>query len=191
MPRLEVAQSQLPQRPQRPQPPAPRRRWSRGLLLMTVLITGVASDQWTKSIARDTLIEGQVHACCGDVLRIQLTYNDGAFLSLGGSLPKHTRDLLFRGGVLLLVLGMLVYVLRVPNPSSLVVIAFALCIAGGGSNLLDRWAYDGSVLDFLNLGVGALRTGIFNVADMYIMFGAGLILLSEYQTARLTKSEPN
>ena len=174
--------------PDAPPPSAGQRaRHVRWLLLASVLLIGVACDQWTKSVARSILVEGQIHACCGDVLRIQLTYNDGAFLSLGDSLPKRTRDWLFRGGVLLLVLGMLVYVLRVPDPSTLVVIAFALCIAGGGSNLVDRWAYDGSVLDFLNLGIGSLRTGIFNVADMYIMFGAGLLLFSEFHAARTAR----
>ncbi len=175
----------------RAQPPASaaeRARRMRWLLLFSVLFIGMACDQWTKSIARNVLVEGQTHTCCADLLRIQLVYNDGAFLSLGGSLPKHMRDWLFRGGVLLLVLGMLVYVLRAPDPSTLVVIALALCIAGGGSNLVDRWAYDGSVLDFLNLGIGPLRTGIFNVADMYIMVGAGLLLLSEYHAARSART---
>ena len=164
---------------------AQRARHIRWLLLFSVLFIGVACDQWTKSVARNILVPGQAHTCCGDLLRIQLTYNDGAFLSLGGSLPKHTRDWLFRGGVLLLVLGMLGYVLLAQAPSTLVVIALALCIAGGGSNLVDRWTYDGSVLDFLNVGIGPLRTGIFNVADMYIMFGAGLMLVSEYHAARI------
>jgi signal peptidase II len=35
--------------------------------------------------------------------------------------------------------------------------------------------YGGRVVDFLNVGLGPVRTGIFNVADMAIM--AGVILL--------------
>jgi signal peptidase II len=37
----------------------------------------------------------------------------------------------------------------------------------------------GSVVDFLNVGIGSLRTGIFNVADMAIMLGVALLLLAE------------
>jgi signal peptidase II len=33
------------------------------------------------------------------------------------------------------------------------------------------------VIDFMNLGIGSIRTGIFNVADMAIMLGAGILVL--------------
>jgi lipoprotein signal peptidase len=50
-----------------------------------------------------------------------------------------------------------------------------LFLAGGLSNLADRLAI-GSVIDFLNVGIGQVRTGIFNVADVAIMTGAALVL---------------
>ena len=49
---------------------------------------------------------------------------------------------------------------------------FVLFLAGGLSNLTDRIAI-GSVIDFLNVGIGPLRTGIFNVADVAIMARSG------------------
>ena len=51
-------------------------------------------------------------------------------------------------------------------------------IAGGASNWIDR-VLRGSVVDLLNLGIGALRTGVFNIADVAIMLGAGLFVLGE------------
>jgi signal peptidase II len=160
---------------------------SRLALLLGVLAIGIGLDQATKLTARATLMEGERHSCCADTARLQLAYNDGAFLSLGGSLPRHTRDLVFRGGVLLVLLGMSVYVLRARDMDDPTLIAFALCIAGGTGNLIDRFVYDGAVLDFLNVGIGGLRTGIFNVADMYIMAGAGALLLLEVRHARTQK----
>jgi signal peptidase II len=59
----------------------------------------------------------------------------------------------------------------------------ALFVAGGASNLLDRILY-GTVIDFMNVGIGPLRTGIFNVADMAIMLGAGILVLEGYRSAR-------
>ena len=56
-----------------------------------------------------------------------------------------------------------------------------LFAAGGASNLVDRIAY-GSVIDFMNLGIGSLRTGIFNVADMAIMLGAGILALEGWRS---------
>jgi signal peptidase II len=51
-------------------------------------------------------------------------------------------------------------------------VALSLIAGGGLSNLIDRIAYGGYVIDFLNIGLGGLRTGIFNIADVAIMVGA-------------------
>jgi signal peptidase II len=53
-------------------------------------------------------------------------------------------------------------------------------VAGGASNLLDRLAF-GRVIDFINVGLGSVRTGIFNVADMAIMLGAAVVVLGGLQ----------
>jgi signal peptidase II len=52
-----------------------------------------------------------------------------------------------------------------------------LIIGGGFGNLLDRFLNDGAVIDFMNLGLGWLRTGIFNVADMAITGGVIFLLV--------------
>ncbi|MNE97816.1 Lipoprotein signal peptidase [compost metagenome] len=43
---------------------------------------------------------------------------------------------------------------------------------GGISNLIDRVARDGHVVDYLVLNLGSLHTGVFNLADIAIMAGA-------------------
>jgi len=74
-------------------------------------------------------------------------------------------------------LGVLTYaVLSRPGHLSGVA-AVALLFAGGVGNLIDRVTSGGSVVDFIKLGIGPVRTGIFNVADVAITVGA-LILLS-------------
>ena len=55
-------------------------------------------------------------------------------------------------------------------------IGLALFVAGGASNWIDR-VVRGSVVDFLNVGIGPLRTGVFNVADMAIMLGAVIVFV--------------
>ena len=57
------------------------------------------------------------------------------------------------------------------------VIALALIAAGGCGNWIDRLMNGGKVTDFLNVGIGPVRTGIFNVADMALMVGATLFVL--------------
>jgi signal peptidase II len=50
------------------------------------------------------------------------------------------------------------------------------------SNLADRVAR-GSVIDFMNVGVGSVRTGIFNVADAAIMLGVALVVVAGFRSA--------
>jgi signal peptidase II len=42
------------------------------------------------------------------------------------------------------------------------------------------------VIDFMNVGVGPVRTGIFNVADTAIMPGAGILALEGYRSGSNT-----
>ena len=51
-----------------------------------------------------------------------------------------------------------------------------MVLGGGFSNLLDRMLKSGAVADFMNIGIGNVRTGIFNLADVAIMVGAGVLL---------------
>jgi signal peptidase II len=57
-------------------------------------------------------------------------------------------------------------------------VGLALVIGGGVSNWIDR-AVRGSVVDFMNIGLGWLRTGVFNIADVALMAGAATLLLAE------------
>jgi signal peptidase II len=61
------------------------------------------------------------------------------------------------------------------HPAS--VLGVSLMVGGGLSNLLDRLMYDGAVVDFMHMGVGRLRTGVFNVADVAIMAGPAVLLV--------------
>ena len=50
-------------------------------------------------------------------------------------------------------------------------------IGGGLGNLIDRIFNSGAVVDFVSIGLGGLRTGIFNVSDVAIVAGALLVFL--------------
>ena len=47
--------------------------------------------------------------------------------------------------------------------------------------------YGGYVVDFVQVGVGPVRTGVFNIADMAIMAGAFLLLIDAFRKDRITK----
>lgn len=149
-------------------------------LILVVLVGCVGCDQTTKSIAQSYLSSTEAWSFLGDTVRLQLTHNTGAFLGLGSSMPEFWRHLLFNVGGMVLLFGVLSYALLAKGLHPVGVFAIALFLAGGVSNVIDRWAYGGYVVDFLNVGIGPVRTGIFNFADMFIMAGGAILLAGEF-----------
>lgn len=147
-------------------------------ILLSVLVFSVVTDQVSKVIARDALEGEPTQSFLGDSFRLTFIENHGAFLGLGGSLPPIARTLIFTVFVSIMLVGFLVWVWRTPDLSKLTLVACALVVGGGIGNLIDRVTNNGGVADFLNLGIGGLRTGIFNLADVWIVVGAVLLLFS-------------
>jgi signal peptidase II len=149
----------------------------RFIVVILTLCCCVGCDQVSKSAARSLLHAGVSESLFADSLRLQLTENPGSFLSLGASLPEHLRFTIFTAAVAVLLIGLVCVSLFARRLSNARFVALALVAGGGLSNLIDRLIYDGRVTDFLNIGIGSLRTGIFNLADMAILAGALLLVL--------------
>jgi signal peptidase II len=150
-------------------------------LVLLVAIGGtIGCDRVTKHVASTTLSGTPSRSFLADTFRLEYAENTGAFLSLGAGWPPPVRTAFFGigSGLLLLALAIMAMRLRWPGPALL---GMALCVAGGASNLLDRITY-GKVIDFMNVGLGPLRTGIFNVADVAIMIGAAIIVVTGYRS---------
>jgi signal peptidase II len=140
----------------------------------------VGCDQASKRVAADVLKGMETQSFLGDVFRLTYAENRGAFLGLGGGWPEPLRWLAFTGAALLVVAGSMAWVVaqaRQQRHHQLAVWAMVLVAAGGAGNLVDRIVRDGRVIDFMNLGLGSVRTGIFNMADVQIMAGLALLLL--------------
>jgi signal peptidase II len=161
----------------------PRRRHR---LLPTAIVLGltVGCDQVTKQIARTELRTEPRQSFLADTFRLDYAENPGAFLGLGGTLPGSLQFWLLTIGVGGLLLAMLVYLLWSRNLHTAPSIGLAMMVAGGLSNWFDRLMNEGRVVDFLNLGIGSLRTGIFNVADVAIMAGAAVLVFGSSKPRR-------
>jgi signal peptidase II len=145
-----------------------------------IILIGIFLDQLTKVWAVSTLKDGPRFSFLGDTLRIAYAENIGAFLGLGNSLPAELRFWIFTALVGIFLFGLLVYLFIGKEIDSVTLIALSLVFTGGFSNFIDRAMNEGAVVDFLNVGFGGLRTGIFNVADMYIMAGAALMIVGHW-----------
>ena len=75
---------------------------------------------------------------------------------------------------ILVVIGLFIYLVRLPPEMRLLRVGMAVLIGGALGNLVDRLRA-GQVLDFIET---PLRPGIFNVADVFIYLGIFLILLA-------------
>jgi signal peptidase II len=148
-------------------------------LLALLVLALLVFDQATKYAARAYLMGAEPILLLNGLARLQYAENSGAFLSLGAGLPPAAQFWIFTALVPIVLGGLVYFVVKsthhVTNPMA---IAIALLVAGGVGNLIDRLLNEGRVIDFMVVGYGWLRTGIFNVADMAIMAGVILLALS-------------
>ena len=135
-------------------------------------------DQATKYLAQKAFQGQPAQIFIGDLFRFDYAENPGAFLGMGDSLSNPSRFWIFTILVFVMMLILVVF-FHVKKISRQEAWAYSLVFAGGIGNLIDRaFRTEGKVIDFMNVGVGSLRTGIFNIADMAIMLGLILLLLT-------------
>lgn len=153
--------------------------------MMVALFFGITFDQATKIVAQSYLASAPPISYLGDVFRFQYMENHGAFLGIGAILPSEARFWLFTIIVALILTTIFVYLVTHNKIDFSLLSSFTLILTGGVSNLIDRIINDGAVIDFMNIGIGSLRTGVFNVADMAIMGGLGIILFSSHARTKM------
>lgn len=158
-----------------PPPSVPRRR--RLVLFAWLAPLVVLLDHLTKWWAVEALRPAPRLSYLGDTVRLQYSENPGAFLGMGSQLGPEVRFWLLTVavGVLLVVVLAVLFAQRWMSRGEAV--GLTLIAAGGFSNWIDRLLNDGVVIDFLNVGFGGLRTGIFNLADMAITGGVIFLAL--------------
>jgi signal peptidase II len=115
------------------------------------------------------------HPILGDVVRFTLAFNpDSAMGLLRGPIARVALGLL---GLLILAFLAQVY-RRTASAARLRTAALALVVGGAAGNLLSRLSSSRGVTDFIDIGWGSVRFYTFNVADLGITIGAGLLLLA-------------
>jgi len=141
------------------------------------VIATIGCDRVTKEIATITLSGAPGRSYLSGVIRLEYAENTGGFLGLGASLPEHIRTTVFVLATGLLLAGGTIVIARGRLRGSQLVGA-VLFIAAGSSNWIDR-VLSGTVVDFMVVGAGPIRTGIFNVADAVMMMAAAIVLWAE------------
>lgn len=143
-------------------------------VLVSSLLIGalvLVLDQLTKAWILSWLAVGDSVEVLGDFFRLSHTRNTGVAFGL-------MRDQPFVPYLTALVaLGLVVlFAWRLRVHSWPVRIVFGMILGGAIGNLIDRQIH-GSVTDFLDFGIGALRWPAFNIADASIVCGVLFLAL--------------
>lgn len=146
-------------------------------VLLVAIVATIGCDRVTKHFAMATLAGASSRSYLADTVRLEYGENAGGFLSVGANLPEAARISVFVIGTGFALL-FTVWVAVRSSVSGWTLVGLSLFVGGGASNWVDR-VTRGSVVDFLNVGFGSFRTGIFNVADLAILLGAGVIVVAE------------
>ncbi len=160
-----------------------RTRILKTVAIFAIVLMNVGCDQATKSMARTWLAGRGTVALIDNIVVLHYVENEGAFMSLGTRLPGPVRTVVLFAAPIV-ILGILTAYILLGRHFDTVALVGAACVAGGGvGNLIDRLANAGRVSDFAVVGIGALRSGIFNFADLSIMAGCLLLLIGSRKRA--------
>jgi signal peptidase II len=132
-------------------------------------------DLVTKLIAEATLLRTPGVSVFGDWFQLRLVYNQGA--AFGLHVGPYSRWIFFT--VALVAVFVLARMSRNTSPGDRFrQLALGLVAGGAIGNLVDRVRSARGVVDFLDVGVGALRWPTFNVADIAVSCGAIALAIS-------------
>lgn len=146
----------------------------------------VVLDQVSKYLVRQNL---ELHASVnvlGNFFRLTYVENSGIVFGIrvGSTLPFFT--------LLSVVASLLILTYFYYERTSPIFVRISLAVVLGGAigNLIDRLMY-GSVVDFLDFGLGPYRFFVFNVADSAVTVGIIAFLLLPYLLAGRPESVAN
>jgi signal peptidase II len=146
------------------------------VLVVGITLACAGCDHLSKNLAREELADGRIHTVLGGALSFRYTENPGGMLSMGSGLSPEVRFSVFTVGVGIMLMGMLAAATLAAKFGMLERASLSLIVGGGLGNLIDRVRHGGVVTDFLTIGIGALRTGIFNAADVAVVAGGVLLV---------------
>ena len=159
------------------------RKALRTIAIILILASNISCDQVSKSIVRERVSYNEDISIIGDRFILTRIENSGAFLSLGTSLPHMLKLILLTIFPIIVLCAALTYLMVRRDLPPLFSAGLAFVIGGGIGNIYDRVLY-GSVTDFLHIDLVWFRTGIFNMADVSVMVGTGLIIWHTFARKR-------
>lgn len=150
------------------------KRISRLAISILSIILLIALDQITKKAAQASLMGKGTIPIIDDFLVLVYATNRGGFLSLGSGANGLLWWLFFVILPAIVLILFSVYIVLKKKDDWFYLSFWLFVMAGGIGNLIDRVLY-GEVIDFMHINFGFFKTGVFNVADLYLNVFALLV----------------
>lgn len=148
----------------------------RKTLILLLILINIGCDQVSKYIVRGNIEYYQQVELIKDNLILTKVENTGGFLGFGSAIHPLLKKILFLAFPALVLIILMGFILTRTRDNIYFITGISFIIGGGIGNIFDRIVH-GSVTDFLHIDIGIFRTGIFNLADVSIMFGTAFILI--------------
>jgi len=174
-----------------PAAPDARRRWIVfGGLALLVVVADQISKLWVDAGFAQAWAHGAVSGLAaptpviGDFVRIAKSYNSGG---LFGLIPA-SAPILALASIVVIVLLVYTHARAGLGGSMLTTIALGLLLGGALGNLVDRIRL-GTVIDWVDMGIGDLRWFTWNIADAAISLSIVALVLASLLPARPDPAE--
>ncbi|MFC1890020.1 signal peptidase II [Thermodesulfobacteriota bacterium] len=146
------------------------------LIVLICLVTIVAADQLTKTYIQDNIPEYKRRTIIPNYFDLTYICNTGAAFGFLSDKPASFKKPFFLTVSGFAILFILIFLLKIRPDQRLLALALAMVLGGAIGNLIDRVML-GKVVDFISLHVGRYYWPAFNVADIAIVCGVGLLIL--------------
>ncbi len=151
------------------------------LYWLLFIIVGVILDYVTKQWANSSLLYGESVAIFPG-LNWTLVYNQGAAFSFLASHDGWQRWFFVAVSSIISIV-LFVWILRTKAKEKLLRFGLVMVLTGAIGNLIDRISL-GYVIDFIHLYYRDYHWPIFNLADIFVSVGVGIIILSSLLESR-------
>lgn len=148
------------------------------ILILIFIFCFVGCDQSSKQIAKYHLENSSAVAYAGGFIKFVYVENAGAIFGIGSELPESLRLSILLAGIATIIYLFISSVVIKKQKIRLKEISLIILLSGGIGNLADRIFNEGKVIDFIVLGTANIHTAVFNFADLFIITGALLFVLS-------------
>lgn len=162
-------------------------RLSRMLFTAVPLVCVLSADIVSKIVANSSLQRGVPQEFLPGLIRLNITSNTNAAFGIGTGNALHTT---IAGCIIMCgIIWWLLHRERSEHPLSKLELVGCGCILGGAlGNIVDRVCH-GAVTDFLEFAF--MSFPVFNVADVMIDVGAGLVIIGTFRGAPKERTDPD